>query len=131
VLTNPSNISGILTCNAGYGIDLTPGIEIEERIGICTVIIGILSAQGPDQLIERRGKPGFGTICINGSGRFIQTVAILLFVIPRKEGYRLLGVLKPDYPDLLFTKEDISTMCKREAYGGSRRSRDFPVFFGS
>jgi len=121
VLANLTYIPGIVAYITGYGIGTLLGMEIEKKIGIGNVIVRIISPKEPEVLMQRLGDLGFGITRINGSGRFTQTVSVLLLVIPRREEGRLLAVLQKDYPDLLFTIEDISTMSERSGYFGNRR----------
>ena len=89
-----------------------------------------MALKDPELLMQHLGDLGFGITRVNGSGRFTQTVAILLLVIPRREETRLLSVLQQDYPDLLFTIEDISTMSERGGYFGNRRKHFLSSFLG-
>lgn len=130
VLTNLTYLPGIVAYVAGYGIGTLLGMEIEKKIGIGNVIVRIISPKDPEGLMQRLGDLGFGITRVNGSGRFTQTVSVLLLVIPRREEARLLAVLQQDYPDLLFTIEDISTMSERGGYFGKRRSHVMSSILG-
>jgi len=123
VLTNLTYLPGIVAYVIGYGIGTLLGMEIEKKIGIGNVVVRIISPKDPDMLMQRLGELGFGITRITGSGRFTQEVAVLLLVIPRHEESRLLEVLQREYPDLLFTIEDISTMSERGGYFGNKRKR--------
>ncbi|HOX34416.1 MAG TPA: DUF5698 domain-containing protein [Methanoregulaceae archaeon] len=130
VLTNLTYLPGIAAYVAGFGIGTLLGMEIEKKIGIGNVIVRIISPKDPEMLMQRLGDLGFGITRVNGCGRFTQTVAVLLLVIPRKEESRLLAVLQQDYPDLLFTIEDISTMSERKGYFGNRRKHFLSSLMG-
>jgi hypothetical protein len=47
----------------------------------------------------------YGITRFNASWHFTMEVAVLLMVVPRTELRQLSGVLKKNYPDLLFTIE--------------------------
>jgi uncharacterized protein YebE (UPF0316 family) len=110
VLTNLTNIWGIIAYIAGYGIGTLLGMEIEERITIGNVIVRIICPQDPATLIGQLRSLGYGITRIDGSGGFASAVAILLMIVPRSELSRLRELLTTDYPDLLFTVEDIRSM---------------------
>jgi len=130
VLTNLDNIPGILAYMMGYGIGTLLGMMLESWIGLGTVIVRIFCTKEPEPLIRHLGKLGYGITRINGSGQFVQSVAVLISMVPRKEAGRLLVVLKTKYPDVHFTIEDVSTMSEREIYFGSRSRRGILGFIG-
>ena len=122
VLTNFTNIPGILAYIAGYGVGTLIGMNIEERISIGNVLVRIITPKDPESLIAQLAGIGFGITRVNAAGSFTQSVAILLMVVPRTELDRLLAVLKKDYPDLLFTVEDIRKMSEQGTiFYGKRR----------
>ena len=118
VLTNLENIPAILAYMAGYGIGTLLGMTVESWIGLGTAIVRIFSVRDPDPLVRHLGSMGYGTTRLNGSGRFVPAVAVLLCIVPRKELPRLLGTLRDDYPDVLFTTEEVSSMSEREIFFG-------------
>jgi len=130
VLANLTYLPGIAAYIGGYGIGTLLGMELEKKIGIGNAVVRIISPKDPDGLMQRLGDLGFGITRVNGSGRFTQTVSILFLVVPRSEESRLLTVLQHDYPDLLFTIEDISTMSERGGYFGNRRKHFFSSLIG-
>jgi uncharacterized protein YebE (UPF0316 family) len=131
VLTNLDNLWGIAAYMAGYGIGTILGMTIESWIGLGNVVVRIFCKGEPEELIRHLGSLGYGTTRINGSGQFVPVVAVLISIVPRKKLNRLLGVLKKDYPDLLFTTEDVSTMSEREIYFDGRAKRgSIRSFFG-
>ena len=122
VLTNFSNIPGILAYIAGYGVGTLIGMNIEERISIGTVLVRIITPKDPEPLIAHLAGIGFGITRVNAEGSFTPSVAVLLMVVPRTELDRLLAVLSADYPDLLFTVEDIRKMSEQGTiFYGKRR----------
>jgi uncharacterized protein YebE (UPF0316 family) len=119
VLTNLTNIAGIIAYIAGYGIGTIFGMEVEDRISLGNVVVRIISPRDPEPLIEHVCRLGYGITRLAGSGRAATQVSVLLMVVPRKELAPLLSVLQKDYPDLLFTVEDIRIL---HDHG--------PIFFG-
>jgi uncharacterized protein YebE (UPF0316 family) len=107
VLTNLANIPGILAYIAGYGIGTVAGMEIEDRISLGNVVVRIISPKDPEPLIEHVCRLGYGITRLAGSGRSTSQVSVLLMVVPRKELGQLLSLLQKNYPDLLFTVEDV------------------------
>jgi len=110
VLANLTDIPAIIAYIAGYGIGTLIGMEIEDRISLGNVVVRIIAPGDPDPLMERLCKAGFGVTRLAGSGRYTPEVAVLLLVLPRKELHNLLLLLHHEYPDLLFTVEDVRTL---------------------
>ena len=110
VLTNLTDIPAVLAYIAGYGIGTLIGMEMEDRISLGNVVVRIISPGDPDPLLERLCKAGFGVTRLAGSGRYTTEVSVLLLVLPRKELHTLLSLLHKEYPDLLFTVEDVRTL---------------------
>lgn len=123
VLTNLDNIPAILAYMAGYGIGTLLGMTIESWIGLGSVVVRIFCTRDPEGLIHQLGSLGYGTTRINGSGQFVPAVAVLLSIVPRTKLGPMLSVLKRDYPQALFTIEEVSTMSERDVYFGSRPER--------
>jgi uncharacterized protein YebE (UPF0316 family) len=113
VLTNLTDIPAIIAYIAGYGIGTLIGMEIEDRISLGNVVVRIISPGDPDPLMERLCKSGFGVTRLAGSGRYTPEVSVLLLVLPRKKLHTLLSLLHKEYPDLLFTVEDVRTLRER------------------
>lgn len=130
VLTNLTYLPGIAAYMGGYGIGTLLGMEIEKKIGIGNVIMRIIGPKDPDVLVQRLADLGFGVTRVEGSGRFTPDVPILFLVVPRREEQRLLRFLRQEYPDVLFTIEDISTMSERGGYFGNRRKRTLSSLLG-
>ena len=107
VLTNLTNIPAIIAYIAGYGIGTVLGMEIEDRISLGNVVVRIISPKDPEPLMEHLCRSGYGMTRLVGSGRYTPEVSVLLTVVPRRELPRLIGVLQRDYPDLLYTVEDV------------------------
>jgi uncharacterized protein YebE (UPF0316 family) len=107
VLTNLQNIAGIVAYIAGYGVGTIIGMELENRISIGSVVVRVISRGDPATFMEKAAGMGFGITRLEGSGYYDSAVAVLLMVLPRVELPRLLAVLHDDFPDLLFTVEDV------------------------
>jgi uncharacterized protein YebE (UPF0316 family) len=107
VLTNLENIPGIIAYVGGYGIGTVLGMKIEDRISLGNVVVRIISPRDPEPLIDHVCRLGYGITRLAGSGRSTSQVSVLLMVVPRRELGELLSVLQKDYPDLLFTVEDV------------------------
>ncbi len=131
VLANLDNIPGILAYMAGYGIGTLLGMTIESWIGLGTVAVRMFCTKEPAPLIGALGSLGYGTTRINGSGQFNPAVAVLISIVPRRELARLLEMLRHDYPKVLFTVEDVSTMHDREIFFKRRPARGLRGFFGA
>jgi uncharacterized protein YebE (UPF0316 family) len=130
VLTNFTNIGGILAYIAGYGIGTLLGMEIEDRISIGSVLVRIISVRDPGPLVAQLNGLGYGITRLKAQGCFMPTVAILLIIVPRTELEKLVAVLKKDYPDLIFTVEDIRSVSEPGSLFHGRRGGRLRRFFG-
>ncbi|MBP1929000.1 uncharacterized protein YebE (UPF0316 family) [Methanolinea mesophila] len=130
VLTNLQNIPGILAYIVGFGIGTILGMNIEDRISIGNVLVRIISPRDPAPLVERLGEMGYGITRVEGTGRFSPNVSVLLLIVPRKELENLVALLKKDYPDLLFTVEDIRKVSEEGRIFHGKHTRWIARFFG-
>lgn len=92
---------------AGYGIGTLLGMEIEKIISLGYVIVRLITPADPQLLITRLSTLGYGMTRIEGSGSFSHTVSIIFMIVPRTELSQLLGIISNDYPDILYTVEDV------------------------
>lgn len=120
VLTNLDNILGIIAYIAGYAIGTIIGMHLEEKISIGSVVVRVFVPDDPLPLMNKFGEMGYGITRLEGTGYLSSPVAILFMVVPRGELKALLAILKDQYPQLLYTVEDIRK--------GSEESR---IFHGS
>jgi uncharacterized protein YebE (UPF0316 family) len=130
VLTNLDNIGGIIAYIAGYGIGTVIGMEIEDRISLGDVIVRVISAKDPQPLISRLSGMGYGITRLEGSGAFSSSVAVLLMVVPRKALDQLISLLRNDYPDLLYTVEDVRKASEGGKIFHGKESSWISRFFG-
>ena len=107
VLTNLTDYWNIVAYLAGYGLGTMLGMEIENRISIGYVIVRLITPADPQPLITELSTLGYGMTRIEGSGSFSPTVNIIFMIVPRTELSRLLGFIAKEYPDLLYTIEDV------------------------
>lgn len=110
VITNLANIPCILAYIAGYGLGTLIGIELEDRIKVGTVIVRIITRTDPAPMIAKIHDCGYGITRLQGSGSQADAVFVLFTIVPRAELEKLLDLLKREYPDVLFTIEDIRSM---------------------
>lgn len=115
VLTNLQNILGIIAYIAGYAIGTVIGMHMEDRISIGSVVVRVFVPGDPLSLMDRFGSMGYGITRLDGTGYLTSPVAVLFMVVPRSHMKELLGVLHGEYPQLLYTVEDI-----RKGSGESR-----------
>ena len=130
VLTNLNNIWGILAYITGYGVGTIIGMEIEERISIGNVVVRIISGKDPQSLMTRLKGMGYGVTRLEGSGYFSPEVSVLLMIVPRKELSLILEILKNEYPDLLYTVEDVRKASDGGKIFHGKRSKWLTRFFG-
>jgi uncharacterized protein YebE (UPF0316 family) len=107
VLTNLTDYWNLFTYLAGYGIGTLLGMQIENMISIGHVIVRLIMPGDPQPVISNLSKLGYGMTRIEGQGSFTNTVNIIFMIVPRTELGRLLGVISKEYPDILYTIEDV------------------------
>ncbi|MDO8874053.1 MAG: DUF5698 domain-containing protein [Methanoregula sp.] len=107
VLTNLSDYLNLFAYLAGYGLGTLLGMEIEKMISLGHVIVRLITPADPQPLITELVTLGYGMTRIEASGSFSHTVAIIFMIVPRSELGRLLVVLSRNYPDVLYTVEDV------------------------
>ena len=107
VLTNLTQYWNLFAYLAGYGIGTVLGMEIENLISIGYVIVRLITPADPQILMSRLSTLGYGMTRIEGTGSFSGMVSIIFMIVPRKELSRLLSLISREYPDLLYTIEDV------------------------
>jgi uncharacterized protein YebE (UPF0316 family) len=109
VLTNLSNYWNIVMYLAGYGIGTVFGMHIENLISIGNVIVRLITPADPLPMITSLSTLGYGMTRIEGTGSFSNPVNIIFMIVPRTELSRLMGIISREYPDVLYTIEDVRT----------------------
>ena len=107
VLTDLTQYWNLFAYLAGYGIGTVLGMAIENLISIGYVIVRLITPADPQTLMSRLSTLGYGMTRIEGSGTFSGSVSIIFMIVPRKELSRLLFIISREYPDLLYTIEDV------------------------
>jgi uncharacterized protein YebE (UPF0316 family) len=118
VITNLSNIPGIIAYIAGYAIGTILGLDIEDRLKVGNAIVRIIVREDPESLIQQLREHGYGVTRLEGSGSFGTPVSVLLVLVPRRVMDDLVLILKNDYPEAIFSIEDIRSV-----------GEDRPLFF--
>jgi len=107
VLTNLMQYWNLFAYLAGYGIGTVLGMAIENLISIGFVIVRLITPGDPQTIMSRLSMLGYGMTRIEGPGSFSGSVSIIFMIVPRKELSRLLSIISREYPDLLYTIEDV------------------------
>jgi uncharacterized protein YebE (UPF0316 family) len=107
VLTNLTDFWNLFAYLAGYGIGTLLGMQIENMISIGHVIVRLILPGDPQPVISNLSTLGYGMTRIEGQGSFTNAVSIIFMIVPRTELGRLLGVISKEYPDILYTIEDV------------------------
>jgi len=76
-------------------------------ISIGDVIVRLIIPGDPQPVIAELSTHGYGMTRIEGTGTFSHTVSILFMIVPRAQLSQLLGIMSKDYPDILYTIEDV------------------------
>ena len=107
VLTNLSDYWNLFAYLAGYGIGTLAGMQSENMISIGYVIVRLITPGDPQPIVSSLSTLGYGMTRIECQGSFSHTVNIIFMIVPRRELSRLLGILSRQYPDILYTIEDV------------------------
>lgn len=107
MLTNLADFWNLFAYLAGYGLGTLLGMEIEKMISLGHVIVRLIIPDDPRPLIEHLSALGYGMTRLEGSGSFSNTVTVIIMIVPRPELGRLLDILSRDYPQVLYTVEDV------------------------
>lgn len=107
VLTNLADYWNLFAYLAGYGLGTLLGMEIEKMISLGHVIVRLITPTDPQPLVSELASLGYGMTRIEGSGSFSNTVTLILMIVPRPELGQLISVLSKNYPDILYTVEDV------------------------
>lgn len=110
VITNLTNIFGILAYIVGYAIGTVVGIDIEERLKFGHVIVRIITRSHPEEMMQELREKGYGITKVVGQGSFGSTVSILLVLVPRHGLDELVSTLNRNYPEAIFSIEDIRSL---------------------
>ncbi|OPX71244.1 MAG: hypothetical protein A4E38_01085 [Methanoregulaceae archaeon PtaB.Bin108] len=130
VLTNLQNLWGVLAYVAGYAIGTVIGMRLEERISIGSVVVRVFVPGDPLPVMNRFGGMGYGITRLDGTGYLSSEVALLFMVVPRANLKELLGILKNEYPHLLYTVEDIRKGSEESRIFHGRKKSLILRFFG-
>lgn len=107
VITNLTDYWNLFAYLAGYGIGTLLGMQIENMISIGYVIVRLITPGDPQPVIAQLSTLGYGMTRIEGHGSFSNTVSIIFMIVPRTELGRLLSIISKNYPDILYTIEDV------------------------
>jgi uncharacterized protein YebE (UPF0316 family) len=107
VITNLTDYWNLFAYLAGYGIGTLVGMQIENMISIGYVIVRLITPADPQPIITSLSTLGYGMTRIEGQGSFSHSVNIIFMIVPRTELSRLLGIISKDFPDILYTIEDV------------------------
>lgn len=107
VITNLTDYWNLFAYLTGYGIGTLLGMQIENMISIGYVIVRLITPNDPQPVIANLSTLGYGMTRIEGHGSFSNAVSIIFMIVPRTELGRLLTIISKDYPDILYTIEDV------------------------
>jgi uncharacterized protein YebE (UPF0316 family) len=82
-------------------------MEIEKMISLGYVIVRLFIPADPQPLITELATLGYGMTRIEGTGSFSSTVTIVFMIVPRSELGQLMSILSREYPEILYTVEDV------------------------
>jgi len=106
VITNLTDYWNLFAYLAGYGIGTLLGMQIENMISIGHVIVRLITPGDARDVVANLSTLGYGMTRIEGQGSF-STVTIIFMIVPRTELGRLLSVISKEYPEILYTIEDV------------------------
>lgn len=110
VLTNLTNFLGILAYIVGYAIGTVVGMDVEDRLKFGHVIVRIITRSDTEAMMRELRDKGFGITRLEGQGSYGSSVAVLLVLVPRHGLDDLVNTLNNNYPEAIFSIEDIRSL---------------------
>jgi uncharacterized protein YebE (UPF0316 family) len=110
VITNLTNVLGILAYIVGYAIGTIVGMDVEDRLKFGHVIVRIITRSDTEGMMRELREKGFGITRLEGQGSYGSSVAILLVLVPRHGLDDLVATLNTNYPEAIFSVEDIRSL---------------------
>jgi Uncharacterized protein conserved in bacteria len=110
VITNLTNILGILAYIVGYAAGTVLGMDIEDRLKFGHVIVRIITRSDTEGMMRELREKGFGITRMEGQGSYGSSVAVLLVLVPRHGLDDLVATLNSHYPEAIFSIEDIRSL---------------------
>jgi uncharacterized protein YebE (UPF0316 family) len=110
VITHLTNIMCIVAYIAGYAIGTMSGIDLENNLKVGTVIVRIITRKNHEPMMLDLREKGYGITRLDGTGSYGSAVSVLLVLVPRSELDQLVRVLDENYPDAIFSIEDVRTV---------------------
>ena len=108
----------------GFSLGNYVGIWIEEQLRIGNQLFRVITHKPSEKLIESLKKEGLKITQVDGQGGK-GPVKIIVMVIKRKQGPRLINIIESFDPEAFYSIEDIKHVAQYHKYERSRFRRRF------
>jgi uncharacterized protein YebE (UPF0316 family) len=108
IMQNLSNLGCYLGFAGGFTAGNYLGVLVEQRLGLGTLVVRIITPREAGALIERLRAAHYGVTCLEGQGA-AGPVTVVLTVIPRKELAGVVTIVKEFDPRCFYSVDDLQT----------------------
>jgi uncharacterized protein YebE (UPF0316 family) len=108
IMQNLSNLGCYLGFAGGFTAGNYLGVLVEQRLGLGTLVVRIITPRGAAALVERLRAAHYGVTCLEGQGA-AGPVTVVLTVIPRKELAAVVAIIKDFDPRCFYSVDDLQS----------------------
>jgi uncharacterized protein YebE (UPF0316 family) len=129
IMQNLSNLGCYLGFAGGFTAGNYLGVLVEQRLGLGTLVVRVITARGAADLVARLRAAHYGVTCLEGQGA-AGPVTVVLTLIPRKELTGVVAIIKGFDPGCFYSVDDVQSAeagVFPEARGGFHRVVPAPL----
>jgi len=108
IMQNLSNLGCYLGFAGGFTAGNFLGVLVEQRLGLGTLVVRIITPRGAGALVERLRAGHYGVTCLEGQGA-AGPVTVILTVIPRKELAGVVAIIKDFDARCFYSVDDLQS----------------------
>ncbi len=109
IMQNLTNIVYYIAYAGGFAMGTFVGIYIEERIGIGTLVIRVITKKDADKLVEYLKSAGYGVTSFDGYGTRGR-VKLIYTAVKRKDIDEVVSIVKHFNPKAFFSIEEVKSV---------------------
>jgi uncharacterized protein YebE (UPF0316 family) len=108
IMQHLSDIGCYLGFAAGFTAGNYLGVLVEQRLGLGTLVVRVITPRDAGGLVERLRAAHYGVTCLDGQGS-AGPVTVVLTVIPRKELAGVVAIIKGFDPGCFYSVDDVQS----------------------
>jgi uncharacterized protein YebE (UPF0316 family) len=108
IMQNLSHLGCYLGFAGGFTAGNYLGVLVEQRLGLGTLVVRIITPREAGTLVERLRAAHYGVTCLEGQGA-AGPVTVVLTVIPRKELTGVVAIIKDFDPGCFYSVDDLQS----------------------